>query len=437
MMNALTRRRPWLRSTVRFRLAALYVALFLVAGAGTLAVIYFLFRDDSSQSVIYHGSARVVSTQTATTYTGTALVRFAPGPKHGGLARTRRAATQPYTATVHTVPVRVRIPKSEVLRIQHAADLHRLLIESAVAFALMTIAASVIGWLFAGRVLRPLRAITATARRLSSSDLQERLAFDGPRDELRELADTFDGFLARLEAAFEAQRRFVHHASHELRTPLARQRTLLEVALADPDATVNSLRNSCTRVLATEQEQERLIDGLLTLARSEEPVDQRRPVALDAVVSGLIELRSGEIARRELQISAELTPARTSGDEALLERLVANLLDNAIEHNVSGGKLSVSTGTQAGTATLRVLNSGPILSEDDLALLVQPLEHRQQSPTAVRAHHGLGLTIVQSVVAAHGASIVMRCREGGGMDIVVELPALAHAGGGPTRAVSN
>ena len=213
-----------------------------------------------------------------------------------------------------------------------------LAIVSVIALAIMAAVSMGLGWLIAGRVLRPLRTITTAARDISATNLHRRLALDGPDDEFKELGDTFDGLLGRLDASFQSQRQFVANASHELRTPLARLKTLAQVALADPDASVESLRAAHERVLASEQQLEGLIAALLNLASSERALDRREPVDLAAVTDEVLAARRHEIERRDLQLNATLDPARVEGNRQLIERLVANLIDNAIRHNMTGGR---------------------------------------------------------------------------------------------------
>ena len=239
------------------------------------------------------------------------------------------------------------------------SDLHQLLVWSVISLAIMAAASIALGWLLAGRVLRPLQVITTTARELSATNLHERLALDGPNDELRELGDTFDELLARLEHSFEAQRQFVANASHELRTPLTLERAILEVTLADPAASAVSLRAACERVLAIGEQQERTIEALLTLARSERGLERREALLLDTLTGQVLEERREEAARRGLRLENKLERAPTTGDRRLIERLIANLLDNAIHHNTPAAGSRSATATEAGEAVLTVRNSGP------------------------------------------------------------------------------
>jgi signal transduction histidine kinase len=259
--------------------------------------------------------------------------------------------------------------------------------------------------------------MTAATRQISEENLHERLALSGPNDELKELGDTIDGLLARLEAAFDAQRRFVANASHELRTPLTLERAMIEVALADPNADAESLRAVCERVLAAGAEQERVIEALLTLARSQRGLEERRPFDLAAVAeAALADLGP------EPRVEAMLESAATSGDQRLVERLVVNLLDNAVRHNVRDGWVRVRTRVEGERALLRVENTGPVVPADEVASLVEPF--RRAAPE--RASHGgglgLGLSIAAAIASAHDATLELRARPEGGLDVELALP---------------
>jgi signal transduction histidine kinase len=277
-----------------------------------------------------------------------------------------------------------------------------------------------LGWLIAGRALDPLRTITNAARDISASSLHRRLALEGPDDEVKQLANTFDDLLGRLEASFDAQRQFVANASHELRTPLTLERTLVEVALADPNATVESLRATCERVLVAGEQQERLIEALLTLSRSQRGLDRREPFDLAVIAADVLETRGPEVAIRGLQVDASLKPGPTSGDERLSERLVANLVDNAARYNVPNGRIEVATSTRDGRAVLTVLNTGPMVAQADLEQLYQPF--RRLDRDGDRDGLGLGLSIVHAIATAHGATVATRARQNGGLEIAVTFP---------------
>jgi signal transduction histidine kinase len=278
-------------------------------------------------------------------------------------------------------------------------------------------------WWLAGRFLAPLRSITATAQEISATNLHRRLQLKGPDDELTQLGRTLDGLFGRLETSFEAQRRFVANASHELRTPLAGQRTLLQVALADPDASAQSLRAACEQALALGEQQEHLIDALLALATSERGIETPEPVDLAQIATGVIAGRR-ELARSlTIEVDASLAAAIASGDPTLLELLVANLVDNALRHNVTGGSASLLTAISGGQPTLTVTNTGPLVPEAALEHLFEPF--RTTSPDRIRRAdgHGLGLAIVQAIASAHSATIYAHARPSGGLEITVAFPA--------------
>ena len=279
-----------------------------------------------------------------------------------------------------------------------------------------------VGWLIAGRFLRPLRTITATARDISASNLNRRLALTGRNDEFKELGETLDSLFERLEASFESQRHFVANASHELRTPLAAERTLLQVALADPDATAETLRSTCREVLVLGDQQERLIEALLTLASSERGIEQWEPFDLAAIAGKVIDDRRHGAERRGIRLDAALTAAPATGDPSLAEILVANLVDNAIRHNVPGGQVGISVTMTAGRASIRVGNTGPVIPPGELERLFQPFQRVGHERIRHGDGHGLGLAIVQAIATAHGAAVTATARPDGGLDIEVSFP---------------
>lgn len=287
-----------------------------------------------------------------------------------------------------------------------------------VSLAALVLLSIGLGWLVAGRFLRPLRTITTTARDISASNLHRRLGPTGRTDEFAELAATLDELFARLEATFAAQRHFVANASHELRTPLTAERTLLQVALADPDATAESLRAACREVLALGAAQERLIEALLTLASGEQGVDRPEPFDLADVAGGVLR------ARRPTDVTVEtvLEPAPTAGDTRLVESLVANLVDNALRHNVPGGRVEVTTASVDGGARIVVRNSGPAVPPEQVDRLFEPFQQLHGRRIRYGEGHGLGLAIVRAIAAAHGAALVARARPTGGLDIAVTFP---------------
>jgi signal transduction histidine kinase len=302
-------------------------------------------------------------------------------------------------------------------------------IRSLAILAGLVITSLAAGWLIAGRFLRPLRTITAAARDISASNLGRRLGpetLTGRNDEFKDLGETLDDLFERLEASFESQRHFVANASHELRTPLAAERTLLQVALADPEATAGTLRETCQQVLTLGDQQERLIDALLTLASSERGVEQWEPFDLAEVAAKVLDDRRQEATQRGIQIHATLTTAPATGDPSLAESLVANLLDNAVRHNLPGGRVDISTTMTDGRAVIRVSNTGTVIPPYELNRLFQPFQrlgHERTRPRNGQGDgHGLGLAIVRAIAAAHKAGVTAAPRPQGGLDIEVSFP---------------
>jgi signal transduction histidine kinase len=287
----------------------------------------------------------------------------------------------------------------------------------------VVVAALALSWWIAGRFLRPLQAMTATAKEISASNLHRRLNLNGPDDELTRLGRTLDDLFGRLDASFASQRRFVANASHELRTPLAGQRTLLEVALADPKASAADLRAACEEALALEEHQERLIGALLTLASSEGGVEHRESVDLAALAEHVVMMRADEAHRRGVRVQVSSGTARLAGDPDLLESLVANLVENGLRHNVAGGSLQAVTETRAGQAAVSVTNTGPMVSAEDVDRLFEPFRRAGSDRTRTGEGHGLGLSIVRAVADAHGATLTIEPQTGGGLRVEVLFPA--------------
>ena len=337
----------------------------------------------------------------------------------------------PPVASVHT-PNGVKVPKALILQAeaevkvaglgQIAFDRQQLLVASAIALAVIAVAAAAIGWLIAGRVLRPLRTITAAARRISASSLNERLAWQGPDDELKELGDTLDNLFARLEASFGAQRRFAASASHELRTPLTRERTLLQVTLADPAATAATWQAVSRDLLASNAEQERLIEAMLTLASSEAGPSEPKSLDLAAITSDALATARPAINRLGLNVHADIQPAILDGDPLLVHQVAANLIHNAVRHNIPGGDIQVATRTTHGHAILSVTNSGQVIPAAEVDRLFQPFQRLGPRPARRDGGHGLGLSIVRAIATAHAATITAQPRPGGGLAIDVTFP---------------
>ena len=305
---------------------------------------------------------------------------------------------------------------------QAAGNGHRVDILFALVIAVAVVLALALGWLIAGRLLRALRRITSTARDISASNLHERLNIAGPDDELKELGGTLDDLFARLEASFESQRRFVANASHELRTPLTAERSLVQVALADPGADVAAWRVTGEELLALGELQERLIDALLTLARSERGIEQWRDFDLGALAEKAIIVRRQEAERRGIHVETTFAAAPGAGDPGLVESLIANLVDNGMRHNFEGGSLQVVTGTRAGQAVVAVTNTGPMVSSEDVERLFEPFRRAGGDRTRTRDGHGLGLSIVRAIADAHGATLTVAPQSGGGLHVEVLIP---------------
>lgn len=378
--------------TVRLRLTLLYSALFVLAGAILLAVTYGLVANNLP------GDRLVISRFEAP------AVPVEPGRETGIIVNGVPADP----SFLEALPVRVR---------DDALD--ELVVQGLAALGVLGVLSVGLGWVVAGRVLAPLHDITATARRLSDENLDERIGMAGPDDELKELADTFDGMLARLDAAFDSQRRFAANASHELRTPLTIIRTELDVALADPTLTADELRAVADRARTASMRAAALIEGLLTLARSERGLPSRARCDLAEAAGVAI-----AAVRADVQVQSQLDAAPVDGDRNLLERLAANVVDNAVVHNVDDGMrawVHVQTYVAGDRAVLRVANPGPVVPEDEVASLFEPFRRLGDDRTAGHGA-GLGLSIVRAVARAHGGEVTARPFAGGGLEVVVSLP---------------
>jgi signal transduction histidine kinase len=402
------------RASVRLRLTLLYGGLFLLAGAGLLALNYALFRSHFTLPF---------QVETAAAQTGLPAL---PDPAGRVVVFITRSGQKLVAAAPGQSRASVEAVRSDL----EQAALNQILTQSGVALGLMALVSVGLGWLVAGRVLGRLSAITATARRLEGSTLHERINLQGPQDELKELADTFDQMLARLDAAFESQRRFVANASHELRTPLAITRTETDVALADPDASQDELRAMAERVREASERSERLIEGLLTLARSERQLRTREPVDLSVAGAEALSAAGPETEALGLRVIRVLGRAPVTGDRALLERLVANLVENAVRHNLHGGWLEVGSGMADGRAVIRVANGGRPIPPEQVSALFEPFRRLDGDRTGSGRGAGLGLSIVRSVAAAHGGRAAARALDGGGLEVTVELPRAPRPRGG-------
>src|SRR3984957_11183964 len=393
----LARLRPLIvgRRSVRARIGFACAGLFLVTGSTFVAATY---------TVVDHS--------------------LGPTPPKSSIPSALVSACQTAEANGTLKPNRALVAQCQYFlgaANQRSRDLHELLIWSLVGLGVATIVAGILGWAIGRRILHPLHQVTAAARRASQERLDERISLDGPDDELKQLADTFDDMLNRLDGAFHSQRRFVANASHELLTPLTSMRTLIDVAMAKPTRTIEQLETLGGRVRQALDHAEAVIDGLLTLARSDRGLSAQEPVDLEAAAQDAIDQVSPAARTTGIVIDANLSPGPTLGDRVLIERLAGNLLDNAVRYNLSPGSITVVTGTDNDTSYLAVTNTGPVVPASAVASLFEPstrLDGRINNGHSA----GLGLSIVTSVVNAHHGHLHAEALPTGGMKISVRLP---------------
>lgn len=384
------------RRTLRLRLTLLYGTLFLACAAALLAITYALV----AHATVRPGYVRSVAV-------GGAGVRLPHGHRS-------------FSGTLHSVAGEAIL--RNVVRGQRISDLHQLVIWSGIALAIMAIVAAGLGWIVAGRALRPLRTITATTREISATNLHRRLALQGPQDEVKDLGDTIDALLGRLEDSFQAQRAFVANASHELRTPLTLSRAMLQFALADPALSFDSLKTTCAEVLDAGAEHEQLLEALLTLAQSQQRIEQPQTFELAPMVEDVIQARRQNAAAHNVTVHTALHAAAVSGDSRLARQLVSNLLDNALRHNHPGGEARVAIDAHTRRTTLTVINTGPRVPPDQIERLLQPFRRLETDRTADSPGHGLGLSIVAAIAAAHRATLDVRPNPMGGLRVSVSFP---------------
>jgi signal transduction histidine kinase len=415
------------RWTVRVRLTLLYGGTFLICGAALLAVTYALVSHGitGGEGIELHGGGR----------------GGGKGPLPGGSAIPLPPATLPKPKAPPGV---ARIEQSpagqEFLRLAEVQlrveELHRLEIESAIALGIMAILSGLLGWFVAGRALRPLRTITAAAREISAASLDKRLALGGPADELKDLGDTIDALLARLEDSFTAQRAFVANASHELRTPLALSRAMLGFALASPDLTFTALKATCRELFDAGSDHERLIEALLTLARSQQGIEERQPVSLTEVVEEVIGAPAPPGMAEGITIERALNPAWVSGDRRLIRQLVTNLVENALRHNITDGEIRVGVEAHQGQAMLTVDNTGRHVPADQIERLLQPFQRLKPDRTGDTTGRGLGLSIVRAITTAHDATLQIQPNPDGGLHVRISFMLAAAPGHRPKTSAA-
>ena len=369
------------RPTVRWRLTLLYSLLFLICGAALLAITYWLFAN------------------------------YAISPPKPGLGPDGRPSPTSFAV-------------ASALSHQRSIGLYRLKVWSGIALAIMALVSAVLGWVVAGRVLAPLRTITATADRISETNLHERLAMPGPRDELRLLAETIDRLLERLEAAFDAQRRFVANASHELRTPLAMMRTTLDVAIAKPSGVPAQTLELDAELRVDLDHADRLLESFLTLARAQNGwLDEHNQIALEPLITSALTARAEQIAAKQLTIETQLAAAEVAGSATLLGRMIENVIENAVRHNQPGGSIEIALAFNGQQARVIIGSSGPVLDQGAVARLAQPFRRLGQDRTGSQNGHGVGLSIVAAVAAAHDGRLDLYARPEGGLRVEITLPA--------------
>jgi signal transduction histidine kinase len=391
--------RLWPRR-IRVRLALLYAVLFLLAGSALLALTYALLASRLPKPPPVAQQAVPPNPQ---------LLALCKEGKLGGpqvLEKCKRAFAAGARAGSEN---------------QRDRTLTTLLDVSLVGLGIATLVSAGLGWLLSGRVLRPVRSITESARRASELQLGERLALAGPDDELKELADTFDLMLERLDTVFASQKRFVANAAHELRTPLTAMRTAIEVTLSKPTRTPEQLEAMATRVKGSVHQAEATVEALLTLASTELGPTTHELVDLATAAEDALDAAAPAITERHLTVNAALEPARVNGDRVLLERMIANLVDNAVRHNNQSGWIEIRTSSEADAAVFEIANTGPRIPEDQLPTLFEPFARAAQRINSQEGI-GLGLSIANAIANAHGTTITAHNRPEGGLQVTVAIP---------------
>jgi signal transduction histidine kinase len=397
-------RRFWPRR-MRTRLALMYTLLFLVAGLVLLVVTYTLVVN-----VLLPAPGGVSNPIPASERQLLGLCKPLP-TSTSLLAKCKIAFAQTGAGPLD----------------QRGSELSALRYASVIGLGVLAIASAGLGWLVSGRALRPVRSLTDAARRASELRLGERLALTGPDDELKQLADTFDVMLERLDAAFTSQKRFVANAAHELRTPLTAMRTAIEVTLSKPTRTPDQLEAMAERVKRSVERAEATVEALLTLATSELGPASHEATDLATAAEDALDASRATIEERQIVLDAELGRAPTRGDRVLLERMIANLVENAVRHNHPGGWIKVRTGEQGARAVFEIVNTGPTVAPEQLPTLFEPFA-RARERAASSDGVGLGLSIASAIARAHNAAITARPRPGGGLEMSVTIPASAADG---------
>jgi signal transduction histidine kinase len=443
---------PWPQPTVRLRLALTYTAMFVVTGVALLGVSYILIQHREKGPAT---AAQIICQRSVTGGPGpsgnaSGVISGAPGnlaldptnclgvvgtyfhstssgsasSESGGVAvpvqisggQQVKQLTGPTAAAIRQLTAAVSASQ------EHTLDSFKL--ESAIALGLITILSFGLSWWMAGRALQPVHRITDAARRLSEQTLHSRINLKGPNDELKELADTFDAMLARLDRAFTSQRRFVANASHELRTPLATERVLIDEALANRSVRPEDFRAILEELRANSEETERLIDALLVLARSERGIERWSDVDLAAAAETALVVAAPEAAQKGIQVRSDLTPLIVKGDRGLLERLIGNVVENGIRHNFAGGWVNIALTGTGPSALLEVTNSGPTLDGATIDTLTEPFRRGDRDRSSDDGGFGLGLSVVDSITNAHSGAMTLRARPGGGLILQIKLPVV-------------
>jgi signal transduction histidine kinase len=395
------------QASIRLRLTLVYAAVLVATCAALLALNYALLYGSLYRNIHAPTSA-------PTKAAASAVAGGAPSQEDEEKLRIYQA------------------DQAEIARLR-AHTLTNTAETAAIALAITAIVGLGVSWIVAGRIVRPLRTLTATTRRISQDRLHERVALTGPHDELKELADTFDEMVARLEASFNSQRRFVADAAHELRTPLAIARTGAEVQLAKRHTTPEQWQATAHRVLSATSRAERILDGLLAIARSDSGVIVEQPHDLAIAAAAALSEADGEAELAGLTITTDLRPAPVNGDPALLDRLVSNLVNNAILHNHPGGWIEVTTHDRDGVGVLTVRNSGDRIPATEVDRLFEPFQRLEPHRAEGARSTGLGLAIVRSIVRVHRGTVEAAAIAEGGLAVTVALPT-RHAPRVPTKA---